>query len=38
MTTLAASAPTNPSLLHACFGFLASAATLTAAMALLAAL
>ncbi len=38
MTTIAAPAPTAPSLIHACLGFLASTATLTAAMALLAAL
>ena len=38
MTTIAALALTSPSLVHSCFGFLASTATLTAAMALLAAL
>jgi hypothetical protein len=38
MTTIAAPASTSPSLVHACFGFLASTATLAAAMALLAAL
>jgi hypothetical protein len=38
MTPAAATAPTTPSLAQACFGFLASTATLTAAMALLAAL
>ncbi len=38
MTTLAAPAPTAPSLVHACLGFLASTVTLTTTMALLAAL
>jgi hypothetical protein len=38
MTTLAAPAPTTPSLIQASLGFLASTAILTAAMALLAGL